>query len=43
MIRQCRSFLTEFKRDSAARVLDLGYMVSKARISLDVGVSALRR
>lgn len=43
MIKQRRSFSTEFKHEAASLVLDQGYSVPEASKSLDVGQSAIRR
>lgn len=43
MIKQRRSFSTEFKHEAASLVLDQGYSVPEASKSLDVGLSAIRR
>lgn len=43
MIRQRRSFSTEFKHEAACLVEDQGYSIPEASRSLDVGETAIRR
>lgn len=43
MVKQRRTFSTEFKLDAARLVIDEGYSIPEACRSLDVGESALRR
>jgi transposase len=43
MVKQRRSFSTEFKREAAALVVDQGYSVAEAARSVGVGASPLRR
>src|SRR5690606_28478143 len=43
MKRQRRSFTTVFKHDAASLVLDQGYTVMEACLSLEIGETALRR
>ena len=43
MARKRRSFSPEFKQEAASLVLDQGYTVPQASLSLGVGESAIRR
>jgi len=43
MVRQRRSFSTEFKREAAGLVLDQGYSVAEASRAVDVSETPLRR
>jgi len=43
MTRKRRSFSPEFKQEAASLVLDQGYTISQARVSLGVGECAIRR
>ena len=43
MIKQRRSFSTEFKLEAANLVLEQGYSVPEAAKALDVGETAIRR
>jgi transposase-like protein len=43
MTRKRRSFSPEFKQESASLVLDQGYTISQAGVSLGVGETAIRR
>ena len=43
MTRKRRSFTPEFKQEAASLVLDQGYTIAQASMSLGVGESALRR
>lgn len=43
MTRKRRSFSPEFKQEAASLVLDQGYTVPQASVSLGVGETALRR
>ena len=43
MTRKRRSFSPEFKQEAASLVLDQGYTIPQASVSLGVGESAIRR
>lgn len=43
MTRKRRSFTPEFKQEAASLVVDQGYTIAQASMSLGVGESALRR
>ena len=43
MTRKRRSFSPEFKQEAASLVLDQGYTIPQASVSLGVGESAVRR
>ena len=43
MIKERRTFSTEFKHEAACLVVDQGYSVKQACQSLDVGETAIRR
>lgn len=43
MTRKRRSFTPEFKQEAASLVLDQGYTIAQASMSLGVGETAIRR
>ena len=43
MTRKRRSFSPEFKQEAASLVLDQGYTILQASVSLGIGESAIRR
>ena len=43
MTRKRRSFSPEFKQEAASLVLDQGYTIPQASVSLGIGESAIRR